>query len=1804
MNQDEEVPTRVTRGALRRRSVDQEATPQKPAGAATGGTPKKSASTTKKVNALNAIQETEGRPSTPTVGRNTRRRMSETSDTPTILPNKLVQYLKEAEIGAEPGRRSRNTSLTEENLNELNAAYEGGSSVMPTRSRTPARLRASNEALTSMNSPQPAVRRSTRRNSVTSDDGSVQSLPVTTPKLTSGLRVLKDDTIIEEDASDDRAESVSSEASTRTTRRQSTVAKKSASPSPRRTAESPVSSVKTDATPPRAMKTPRVSLSPLMLPKGSPRSKNVSFCDDSKQDDSHSSFPKTPTSVSKEVVIVVNDLRNSDLKGLSPKVDREVNLPGKSEPTGDQMKSSPKSPKSVNLVGDSVPEMKANDESCSIAASPKPGKDTIEQPNSTSKDKMNSSSTVLIDNGTEAIDSSNNVSGIELLDSSVVEISDSIMEANTSVKDTSSVANKSTSEGEKLSQSWSQSVRRSATKGIDEFSVRKQEEQERLEEETEKLQKAPLKSPLKPRSPAAKAASADESIDEDNDDELENEEEAQDKNELLDDEAVEMEGYESGDSLASDLRREMEENEIMDQGEDLGSEDTEENDEQEEDEEDGNDSWIVSSGDEAEQLNEDELLKDTEDEDLQTKNASLKDEKKTKTPKRRRIIEMVDDSDEDTKASDEERKETAKSPKNLSSKRSLTPVGGKENNTPTKKLNLSQINDAVQNKNQDKLVNNTPDKNDTSMESSTDEQQVGNGNETMLPATPAHKTPSKDTGAALHSATKSLSNSKHGNGEKEVAAEDDENDTSGNSETMFQDAEDGGETVQKSDDAMEKDVSLSKSPTKSVIASRKSFPAASITTKDVIGRKSLPANGHMQAAIQSETDEGGESSQPDATQNDEVAEAEALVENVEVENAEHDDKTQAEPAPAEFTMDQPADEAPTKPGRKSMPAVPLISAQFYIGASKKRATIGGEDAHVQTSTPKSNQSLSGKDKGKKTPVEKKATTANGGSTVLNPFAQAKNKARLSLDSGAGQQKPEKKDKLRRSLPSQFVEESMDVDEAPMNENVAEEPSKPDDDKDMMDEVEVVENQEPENGKQQSKAPKPKRKALEDYDLANILSRCNEVIREDKERKKEVASAIRKKKEEKKRLRELEKQEELEASKAAAAAAAAAAAGSGGTTNGDDGGLNSSTTGNDSLSQGGEGLKKKKKRKPKVKNYLLDELAETRKERLEQALRHKLEVIERRKQRKKERQLEQQKQLDKENGNATGASGGIGAKLEKIKKKQKAKSNQESSDKSKNPPVRVALSAFAVFNQLQNHPEQVQSLEDKTQKSEKSELMAPAVEKKQHKKSPKKEEASDPQPEAKEAAKTDKAAVADEKAKQATTLKDSEQTKKKKRTERQLDGSDPSFSDEKISSTDVVVAAVTKKATPAVQTQSESSAVKSDSKINPLLSKSASDGLVQEVEKLTKKQKRKLAAMETTPTNPQKDVTPEGVPAKEMKASSFEEAQTNSVGAKRKEKMRNQTMVESDTVPKQKKSKKQSTQNGHAEDHSSNLAGAKSAFAMHENHTDGQEVVEKKKKKAKKHHAVQPEIDTDQDHSTVEQSRKKTAILERESTTTASAVPTKKRKREQTDSPAATVASTPRPAKHTKLRVLQRIESGGFFEENVTPDKIRLKRNFGFQEQQATPAKQLGFRVSSLLPTDQNELRAVASSSKTHSKDGRMKSKLGGSVLSGPPSRSLPLPVWTSSGVFIESSVDDSNGNTDGKQRKQQQGSNHKTDTGYIQLKGPGKADFRLKTLRPGSAAEKPHRVDSSTTEQSVLNFKRKQLLEKTAHLREKKSNRV
>uniref|UniRef100_A0A182JWL5 Uncharacterized protein n=1 Tax=Anopheles christyi TaxID=43041 RepID=A0A182JWL5_9DIPT len=1809
MNQEEEVPTRVTRGALRRRSVDQEATPQKPAGAASSGTPKKSASTTKKVHALNAIQETEGRPSTPTVGRTTRRRVSETMDTPTLLPNKLVQNLKEAETSVENGRRSRNSSLTEENLNELNAAYDGSSGMMPTRSRTPARLRASHEALASMSSPQTAIRRSTRRNSVTSDDGSVHSLPVTTPKVSSGLRALKDDTIIEEDASDDRAESVSSEASSRVTRRQSTAVMKSASPSPRRTVASPVMNVKMESTPPRVLKTPLVALSPLTLPKESPRSKNVSFSDDSKQDDNISSFPKTPTSVAKEVVVVVEDLRNSELMGLSAKLDTEVYLPIKREENLEQMKSSHKSPKRKSVSSNAEQELKAIDDSKSILISPKAEKETIKQHSSAGKREMNPSTTVPNEDANKAMARSNDVSGIEVLDSSVMEVSDTSVEANTSVKDTSSLANNSTSEGNKLSHSWSQSVRRSATKGIDEFSVRKQEEQERQEEEIEKLQKTQLKSPANSRSPRTKQDSADEDIEEENDDEMEDEEEGRDNNEFIDDEAVEMEGYESGDSLASDLRKEMEENEIPDQGEDLGSEDTEENDDQEEDDEDGNDSWIVSSGEEAEQLDEDELLQDTEDEDMKTNGASLQSKEKSKTPTRRRIVQIVDDSDEDSKEPlNASIKETTKSPKQSSFQRSVTPssVGANGSNTPSKTAKVSETTDGIENNGEDKIAN-TPAKNDASMASSGDVVEMKSN--VTNPITPVRKTPSKKvSGSASNSAVKSLSNSKSEIGDNDVASGD-ENNTSENSDTMFQDAENGEETCDKSGKETNNDASLSISPAKFIHSSRKSLPAASVKSMVAIGhgRKSLPASANMQPM------------------DPEVEKVESLQKSIENddapetvdENPQLDNSTHAAPVPAEYTLDQPANEADSKANRKSMPTVSLISAQFYIGGSKKRATINGGDANVPTSTPKANQSLATKEKAKKPISEKKATATNGGSSIVpNPFAQgSKVKSRLSLDSGS-EVVHQKLKKSRMSLPVNLHQELMEVTEAaPMVESTTKETAKGGDDVEMMEEVVVVE-EETGDGNQLSKVQKTKQKALEEYDLANILSRCNEVIREDKERKKEVASAIRKKKEEKKRMRELEKQQELEAANTAAAS----------TVTDNDDGLNSSTTANDSASQVGEALKKKKKRKPKVKNYLLEELAATKKERLEQALRHKLEVIERRKQRKKERQLDQKKQLDKENGdggNATGASGGIGAKLEKMKKKQKAKSTDEATKKSKEPPVRVALSAFAVFNQLQNNQVDLQSVQHKQQNPvmnvQQTQLVTSTVEAKQHKKSPKNEETLEQKLESKDVSKTpDKKVHADEKATSIIVAKktEPEQTKKKtmekigKPMENQLGitALPPSTVDKM----DDDVAAPKKQSVPAVKLQSVR-ALESDGKINPPLLKSVSDGVLKEANKLTKKQKRKLAVLESATPNTQKDNLSADVIAKrkEINVACSEDAHMNSGGEKRKEKKRKEPMMEtisndlaSNSMSKSKKNKKQIAQNENGEDHST-FFGSTFTSAMHKVHTE--EVKEKKQKKSKKQLAEHMENDTDPDRSTVEQASKKQVCVQLESTTAAPAAPatvsTKKRKRELTDSPATVTSTTPRPAKHTKLRVLQRIESGGFFEENVTPDKIRLKRNFGFQERQATPAKQLGFRVSAILPSDQKELRAVAT--KMHSKDGRLKSKYAGA--SQPDvSRSLPLPVWTSSGVFLEFPADDTGVNGKGREvQKQQQSSKSKTDTGYIQLKGQGKGDFRLKTLRPGPMAEKPQRVDPSTTEQSVLNFKRKQLLEKTAHLREKKkSHRV
>lgn len=162
----------VTRGALRRRSIDQDTS-------IGPGTPKKAtAASAKKGPALDAILETNG-----------------TEPTPRGV-NKAVQKLKELEP-ERAIRRSRAASLTEENVE---AAQLGGSGEVR---RTPRRRASQDHSVAEPQTAPAATRRMTRRNSVTSDDGSVTA--VSTPKASAKSRLnvsVAPPTIVEDDEKD------------------------------------------------------------------------------------------------------------------------------------------------------------------------------------------------------------------------------------------------------------------------------------------------------------------------------------------------------------------------------------------------------------------------------------------------------------------------------------------------------------------------------------------------------------------------------------------------------------------------------------------------------------------------------------------------------------------------------------------------------------------------------------------------------------------------------------------------------------------------------------------------------------------------------------------------------------------------------------------------------------------------------------------------------------------------------------------------------------------------------------------------------------------------------------------------------------------------------------------------------------------------------------------------------------------------------------------------------------------------------------------------------------------------------------------------------------------------------------------------------------------------------------------------------------------------------------------------------------------------------------------------------------------
>ncbi|KAH8318045.1 hypothetical protein KR074_003574 [Drosophila pseudoananassae] len=113
--------------------------------------------------------------------------------------------------------------------------------------------------------------------------------------------------------------------------------------------------------------------------------------------------------------------------------------------------------------------------------------------------------------------------------------------------------------------------------------------------------------------------------------------------EFVEDQAEEAPGnYQSGDSMDSSIRREMEENEIPSHGESVGSQDTEEGSNGEEEEQE-NDSFVVSDDDEEEDLSA--LCFSNDEEDESEVEAGKKRESKG-GKKRSRIV--VPDSSEDS----------------------------------------------------------------------------------------------------------------------------------------------------------------------------------------------------------------------------------------------------------------------------------------------------------------------------------------------------------------------------------------------------------------------------------------------------------------------------------------------------------------------------------------------------------------------------------------------------------------------------------------------------------------------------------------------------------------------------------------------------------------------------------------------------------------------------------------------------------------------------------------------------------------------------------------------------------------------------------------------------------------------------------------------------------------------------------------------------------------------------------------------------------------------------------------------------
>ncbi|XP_055616186.1 titin homolog [Toxorhynchites rutilus septentrionalis] len=1192
MNQEEETPsTRVTRGALRRRSIDQDP-------ASTPITPKK-ATVGKKVAVLDAIQEgSNGTAETSAEDVGASRSIRTKKDTTHALTNKSVQKLKDQE--EKGGRRSRTISLTEENV----AALEPSSAEVR---RTP-RRRASQDIPLTPQTALPTGRRMTRRNSVASDDGSVSALPATTPKAsTSRLSVAS--TIAEDDEkelSSTKLDALSPDKSVRKLRgrsvsispvpksassgkntsidglktsdgdasphKQPNVSLESVRNSPRKSIKDVSSEsavlIEDESIDQSPNKNKNTSVTPRSVPKGSSAhklSRNVTFDEqDSLDQQNQSAYPKTPIPASGEKRFKFNEKESEQeekekLAKSTPEMFDIDESADEAEAKAEQTTKSESSLTSKTAIPEVVQAESNQSESSGtqldvsvdtflvdIVENVRKSIDqedmsmcVLDTPKPVEKQKSHFPH-LRPDGGTCSTPIAKALSGTPVKEQLQKVGSPKFVSNTPDGRGKQKKADES-----KLSKSWSQAVKGKGTdKGIDVFSVRKQEQQRQDEEEAEKLNKEREEQAKKRKS--GERSSRDESDEDNEEDEDEDDEiEAAQRNTFLDDEAMEVDDYQSGESMDSETRAEMEENDIPVDGESIGSQDSEHSDEDNcdddgDDDDDGDegekDSFIVSDDEEL------EIIDDSDEEISETK-VTNSDKKK-----RKRIIEQVDSSE-----------------------------GEGIEMTQNKSNSLNNTN-----------ATDVDDVSKLEINSSSDASKIESVADVTIP--------DKNTNIATPP--------------KDIAVVSDQ---------------------------LESPAKTPKSPLKSPIKERKPSDSPVTTRTSAKSPK-------------------GEATPPKSPA------------RLSPKRKENTDKPLLDNEPLEATVKSEINttkspiQAPSKV-RKSLPAPSLlISADFYASSAKKakRATINamvsGEEEKSE-SVPPEEEKIHHAEQPKKTKQSKLVVT--------NPaaLALAKKNKRLSLDAATAALSVVQTDK-RMSLPGKFmggedaktpskkkkskVEQSVDAEQKPVSNGLSEEISNKTADVEMM---EVDEEHEPEDKKLEKASKtvgKKKPKDLSEFDHEVILSRCNEIVRADKERRQQSATLRQKKKDEKRMIREQEKQAET-------------------------------TEGDDSMEQQS---KQKKKKKKKQINYLLEELGETKEEQLARALKRKMALLEAKRERKRLKKVaKRQQQLDKENQQAGGDAKqqGIGAKFEKKAKKKQKQAAEVAKIEAPSMPV-LNVSAFSIYKE--------------------------------------------------------------------------------------------------------------------------------------------------------------------------------------------------------------------------------------------------------------------------------------------------------------------------------------------------------------------------------------------------------------------------------------------------------------------------------------------------------------------------------------------